>query len=244
MEPLKKENTNHWLTAPYEPMPSDPSIKRTSLIYLAYLIIPSFMLGFITVFALALGMTNVANIVMIATIVGNIAVLLLYKPIFKQWPHNVLKKPTTSDVKLAFKSYGILLIGNAILSFIPSPVPENQAVLEETMGAGNLILFGLFTIVFAPIIEEFLFRHVFFKVFGSRVKEKSALPFIANIIIFTLLHTGNPFVNPMATVQYAWLSGVFAYSYAKSRSIEAPIILHVLNNAIAYVALILVGLMG
>lgn len=241
MKLSKKEESKHWLTAPYDPMMSDPSISRAMLIYLLHIVAPSFLLGFIAAFIATGQNVNVANLGIGVSMLSQIVILIFYKPIFKEWPHEILSTPTKNDIKIALKSYAILLLGNVLISIIPSQIPENQAMLEEAMSNGNMLLFGLFTVVFAPVIEELLFRHVFFRVFGSRVKKASALPFIANVIIFTLLHTGLNFSNnPVAILQYGWLSSVFAYTYAKTRSVEAPLILHVINNGVAFTALLIV----
>lgn len=231
----------HWFHTPYKTN-EQFTIGKAILIYLIYAILPAFMIGFIFIILQGFGVQtiNLANFSMLSVIAAYTITLLLYHPIFKVSPLDMLKKMDKQALLLAIKLYAILMVGNVVLNLIPSPIPENQQILQDTMDAGNPLLFGLFTVLLAPLIEELLFRQVFFRAFSKADAKTGKWLFILNIILFTFLHTGGAiFANPIGTLQYAWLSFIFTYAYAKTRRLQTPLALHMINNGVAYVAILL-----
>lgn len=87
-------------------------------------------------------------------------------------------------------------------------------------------------VVLAPILEELIFRGRLYNLFG-----RSASPLFAvslSAIAFGIVH-----FHPIVVIE-AILSGfILSYFYLYKRSIIIPIILHVLNNAMAYTLLVL-----
>jgi hypothetical protein len=88
----------------------------------------------------------------------------------------------------------------------------------------------LAVILFAPIFEEFLFR---VKLYDMLLRDVT--PFWA--VMLSSLCFGVVHLEPIVAIE-ATLSGViFSYFYIQRRSIFSAIILHMINNAFAYLIL-------
>ena len=235
----KQKQRLDWLMEPYEPLPHGKQ-GRTIGMYLFYYFIPAVIVGILATLAAQKENINVANLSIITGILTYGAILLVYKPIFKESLKQVIKPIKKEHWIFALKCFLVLTFGNMLLTFIPSPVPENQQLLESALDAGNPIYFAIYTVLLAPIVEELLFRHLFFRGMTGGGKKRSPWPFICNVLFFTFLHTGTGFLdNPGGALQYMWLSIVFGYAYAKTRDIEASLALHLINNGIAFVAILM-----
>jgi len=179
---------------------------------------------------------NPANLAMASTIMTYITVLLLYRFFFKEWAHKIIGHFKKGDIQRVVILYAVLLLGNALISLIPSAPAQNQENLIHMFDLGNPLLFALHTVILAPLVEEILFRRVFFNGLFHGIAPWIVVPL--NILVFTLLHTGGAvFANPVATLQYAWLSLIFVLSYTLTRRLSVSVALHLLNNVIAFVTL-------
>ncbi len=88
-------------------------------------------------------------------------------------------------------------------------------------------------VVLAPIFEEIICRGVIFE--ALRTKYGLFLAMIISSLLFGLMHIPAP-----AMVLNAFFMGlILCYFYISSRSLIAPIILHMLNNGLAYVFILL-----
>lgn len=85
----------------------------------------------------------------------------------------------------------------------------------------------LLTVFIAPLFEELVFRGVVLN--DIRRSFGSFTAIIASALLFSVIHLN------MAQILPAFLAGiVFGYVYVVSRSIWSVIILHMINNALAY----------
>ena len=111
--------------------------------------------------------------------------------------------------------------------------PEQKQTTLQDLGAGNgaaiTIFIGLLVVGVAPAVEEFFFRGFFYTALRTR------FPFIAAALIdglvFGAVHapTGIEAVPPLIALGFA-----FCVAYEATGSILPGIVLHALNNMIAF----------
>ncbi|MFP7487762.1 CPBP family intramembrane glutamic endopeptidase [Priestia filamentosa] len=109
-------------------------------------------------------------------------------------------------------------------------VAPNQERLEDFLQA-YLILGGIFSIVLAPIIEEFIFRKV---IIGHIFKNHKYIGLVVSSILFGSLHLLAGFSVP-GLIIYVSLGFILGWIYIKTERIEASITAHTFNNFISVV---------
>jgi len=88
-------------------------------------------------------------------------------------------------------------------------------------------------ILFAPFVEEVLFRKLLFGTLEEKFKLKPIVAIIASTLVFSLIHVSSG-DNIIYIFQYLPLAFVITYSYYKSeRNIFVPMGIHFLNNLIS-----------
>jgi uncharacterized protein len=109
---------------------------------------------------------------------------------------------------------------------------EKQTTLKD-LGAGNgaaiTILIGVLVVGVAPAVEEFFFRGFFYGALRTRFSVLAAA--VIDGIVFGLVHapTGIEAVPPLIVLGFA-----FCLAYEGTGSILPGIVLHALNNMIAF----------
>jgi hypothetical protein len=130
---------------------------------------------------------------------------------------------------IAFIAYFVL---SAIYGALVSPpcdkLPDDLGVKESTALA---VLAGVFVIGIAPVAEEFFFRGFLFQSLQQSWGVWIAAP--ASGLIFGAVHFA-----PDKLVPLAILGTALAYVFHKTRSLWPCILLHALNNTIAFVVLL------
>ncbi|MDO5633598.1 MAG: type II CAAX endopeptidase family protein [Micrococcus sp.] len=114
----------------------------------------------------------------------------------------------------------------------------NQAALEAMSTAAPPLLMIIMTVLFAPLVEEYLFRHL---LVGKLSRYLNVwVCGVVSIVLFASLHfmsTGFRF-NPLEMVPYLTLATAITVSYILfHRSFAFAVILHMVNNAIALAVL-------
>jgi uncharacterized protein len=142
-----------------------------------------------------------------------------------------------------FKPSGLGLAAGAYVAFIGFGIiyslfvqPEQEDITrdlgidESTLAA---ILGGLLIVVLAPISEEIFFRGFMYGALRTRLSLWSAAAISA--AVFSLLHltSGDFSIVPPLMV----LGILLAWLYEYTGSLGPPIVLHMINNAIAYTVL-------
>lgn len=148
---------------------------------------------------------------------------------------NVWPKLSISTLNAPFVLYGTLLITLAsvvlepVLSIFPSEWITN---LNKGIGDGGWSI--LTAVVMAPILEEILFRGV---IQGSAYSKYGALKSILiSSAAFGIIH-----LIPQQVI-YAFVAGIIlGYIYWRTQSILSVIIVHALNNGIAFIQKIIFG---
>lgn len=115
---------------------------------------------------------------------------------------------------------------SVVISPLDALLPDDRQTLPE----GGWAM--LTAVVIAPIFEELIFRGRLYNLLRHNCSPSIAV--MLSALVFAVAH-GSVVVGVSA-----FLSGIiFGYFYLLKRSVIAPIILHICNNAIAYALIVL-----
>lgn len=138
-----------------------------------------------------------------------------------------LNMPMTLWGVVLILASGIVL--EPLLALFPTEAYDG---VTEAIGLGGWAI--LSTIIAAPILEEVLFRGLIFESCKERFGKGAAL--LLSALLFGAVH------GIAVQVINAFVVGlILGYIYLKTRSLISVIILHAINNGIAYATLALVG---
>lgn len=115
----------------------------------------------------------------------------------------------------------VVVVIEPLMQMLPEPPIPN--------GRGIYMLVALIGV--APIFEELLCRGVILEL--VRRRRGAWVACIVSALIFSAMH-----IEPQSVLNAFVLGMLLGYIYLRTRSIFAPIILHMLNNALAYMLLI------
>lgn len=148
----------------------------------------------------------------------------------------LLRFLTRKNVRLLMGlGLGCQLFTTGIMSLVQSyfiKTFEEYSGVLELLTSGSMGLVLLFTVVIAPVSEELIFRGVIFRLVGRMSPFYAANIFQA--ILFGIYHG-----NIVQGIYGASLGLILGYTMAKYRTITAPILLHMLINASAFLVNIL-----
>ncbi len=105
-------------------------------------------------------------------------------------------------------------------------------MLERLMGAGVWMM-GT-SIILAPIMEEILFRGIIQESLTTKYGPAAAI--LVTSVIFGLIH-----VNPPQAINAFFISIILGYVYLLTRSILPVMLVHALNNGVAYFQYVVTG---
>jgi membrane protease YdiL (CAAX protease family) len=108
--------------------------------------------------------------------------------------------------------------------------PTQEALSQTASIPGLLPLVFLSGVVIAPIAEEIVFRGYLYKAFRDRFRPSYAI--VLSAALFSAIH-----FELLAAAQLFVIGVVCAYVYEETGNLMAPITLHVLNNAVAFLYL-------
>jgi len=143
-----------------------------------------------------------------------------------------------------------VIIGSNLIAWLAKqagiePVPTNLALMEQAMTRFPWFL-ALFAVVLAPAYEELLFRRVLF----GRLWQagRPVLGIVLSSLAFALVHeipgtsANGPWEIAQLWLVYGSMGAAFAWLYQRTGTLWAPIAAHALNNGIALVALMFLGI--
>lgn len=119
------------------------------------------------------------------------------------------------------------------LIYVAAVQPDQKQTTLQDLGAGNgaamTVLIGVLVVGVAPVIEEFFFRGFFYGALRTRFTFLSAA--VIDGLVFGSIHapTGIEAVPPLIVLGFA-----FCVAYEATGSILPGIVLHALNNMIAF----------
>ncbi len=139
--------------------------------------------------------------------------------------------------KLRFSLKGLdpaLLLGGFVMilttSIVVEPLLSLMPMPSPVEGRGWPMMLAV--VVGAPIFEEIICRGLIFESLLS--KWGMFVAWIVSSLFFGLLH-----LQPAMIVNAFFMGLILCYFYIRTRSLWAPIILHSLNNSVAYIAILL-----
>ena len=110
------------------------------------------------------------------------------------------------------------------------PLPSNQESLSKMVDQSNLIVAIITLGILIPIIEECIFRGVFIKVLFQKSQR---IGVIISILLFTFAHGPSSVTD---FIIYGLPAVIYSVSYYKTKRLEIPIIIHIMNNLCAFLA--------
>jgi membrane protease YdiL (CAAX protease family) len=142
------------------------------------------------------------------------------------------------------KGFGIYWLGNYVLSFVILGIDPNFANINDAtidaMAAEDFGLMALCTVVLVPIVEELLYRGIFF---GGLYNRNRIVAFVVSTLIFALIHVTAyvgyypPMTLLLCFLQYIPAGIALAWAWMKSGTILTPIVMHMIINAIGITAM-------
>lgn len=150
--------------------------------------------------------------------------------------------------KLSLKGIGYAVVGT-IIAFLIYPLIEMVIkALGTTMYWGgdsiNLIslsdiaLTFIFVVVLAPALEEILFRGYILTAFMGKMKNRYFAILLA-ALVFTSIHF---FFGPGLMVYIFFWSFIPTFLYLKTKNLYSAMLMHSLNNLLAYIIFPLLGI--
>lgn len=126
-------------------------------------------------------------------------------------------------------------VSNYILFNLSGHLANKESLNEELVLSSPLLMFITIGII-APIFEELSLRYPY-----RNISINKYIKLIITTILFVLLHLTSmkDIYDILYIISYIFLNLEFAYSYFKSNNIYGSIIVHLLNNSIIILILLL-----
>lgn len=176
-----------------------------------------------------------------------IYILIIARKVLKDaWSYACSK---SKFVSTCVKRFGLTLLINvaigAMLSQIVSGGAENQNQILEMIEVNPLFM-GFNIVIFAPIVEEVVFREVLYK--RLNVKYGGNIALLVSSVIFGFMHIipnllVGKFEGMIYIIQYIALGYILGYIFKKDENISSGIVVHMLNNLFGYSAILILYFM-
>lgn len=164
------------------------------------------------------------------SIIGVICLLLtlllckLFK--FNLFSFKALKR---NEIVLIIISFLVIEITTYLITTF-FPLPSNQESLSKMVDQSNLIVAIITLGILIPIIEECICRGVFIKVLFQKSQR---IGVIISILLFTFAHGPSSVTD---FIIYGLPAVIYSVSYYKTKRLEIPIIIHIMNNLYVFLA--------
>ncbi|GAB2317996.1 hypothetical protein IRB23SM22_02540 [Alkalibacterium sp. s-m-22] len=130
--------------------------------------------------------------------------------------------------------YVLFNIGGSVLEYIVGDgLLINQEAIEAMATDTPTWMLFITIVIAAPLVEEWLFRGIIF--FRKEHNDVSWLTLIITSVLFGLVHVPTSIV---AVYTYVGMGLLFGYAAKRTRSVEAAIFFHFINNLIGFLVLI------
>ena len=128
-----------------------------------------------------------------------------------------------NEVALIIISFLVIEITTYLLTTF-FPMPNNQESLNNLVDHSNLIIAIITLGILIPIIEECICRGIFIKVLFQK---KQRIGVIISILLFTFAHGPTSITD---FIIYGLPAVIYSVIYYKTKRLEIPIIIHIMNN--------------
>ena len=142
---------------------------------------------------------------------------------------------------IGFAAYWLLSIGVGYLISVlhPEYLNLNDGAISN-MAQSSFLLISFGTVILAPVVEEILYRGL---LFGTLYNYSRVAAYVISSFVFSAIHIIGyvGFYDPLSLLlsflQYLPAGLCLGWAYAKSDSIWAPILMHILINLIGISAM-------
>lgn len=172
-----------------------------------------------------------------------LATLVIFRQLLKRSVLQMVHDPEAllfaSAVGFGVYRVSSIVIGLLITLLFPDFANLNDGAVIDILGQYPLLMF-VCTVVLAPVAEELLFRGL---IFGWLQEKNVLLGYILSTLLFAAIHVvqyiGLYSVEHIfvALVMYLPAGLCFAWAYQRSGSIISPILIHAINNFLAFLIL-------
>lgn len=174
-----------------------------------------------------------------------IVVFLVFKDqMIKQWKE--FKNDLQGNLLYGFVVgpvfiYAVGILGGLITIILGGAnTSENQALIESITQVQPFLMM-MTTIVFAPVLEEMIFRGI---VFGWTYERNPKIAHIVSAFVFGFVHVMNAVLSGQISewiqiFSYFFMGLALSYLYAKKNNIYVPILSHAMNNLISMIFILL-----
>ena len=149
-----------------------------------------------------------------------------------------LKKDLIDNYKNIIKVTISLLLLEFILNFILIKIighqpSNNQIIIDAIKDYGYLVLL-FYSVILCPILESLIYFYPYQKVKNQK------LAFIISSLVFALFHitSSNSLIDILFLIPYFSMSCAFTYGFFKTKNIYVSMIVHSINNILAFVLLL------
>lgn len=235
-EPKSKENRKEKCV---ENIPNISNLKVTRKDYISGVILILVYFGQIYLVPLINKLVNnpVFSTVFYEIIIFGVAIWAFFERYKRDYKY--LKKSFKVYLKSSFKYWGLMylcVLGVAIIQILLGV--EEQSANQTTLETLPLWYLIPSAIIFAPVVEEALFRGVL-----RRFIKNDIIFIIVSGISFGLLHTllseETLYMAIIQSLNYVTMGMVLAYSYTKTNNIFTSMMIHAIQNTIGVLAILL-----
>lgn len=136
-----------------------------------------------------------------------------------------IQKPTKQTFYYIMIGLCVLFISGWMLSLVSGPM-ANQEALEGSMKTLGVVRLGLAVVVIAPLVEEYVFRHLLVGPSGTMTR------LIAVSLLFGYEHVGQ--LNLVPLTYYSAMGVVLGLCYLRGDKLTTSVPLHMIYNAIGF----------
>ncbi|MHA8137622.1 CPBP family intramembrane glutamic endopeptidase [Lactobacillaceae bacterium Scapto_B20] len=185
------------------------------------------------------------------SLVVNLLILVLYFGLYaiaigiawhfyKQYHPEPVQKINGNGVAIVisgyvgFMIYQMVMLYFSRLVFNQAQSSNNEAIIK-LLSSNSIVLVAMLVgiIILSPILEELIFRGL---IVDGLFKGRPVIwPMLVSGLLFGMAHG---FSNIFTFMIYAGLGAGLVFVYHKTRTIQANILLHVINNSIASIGLL------
>lgn len=125
----------------------------------------------------------------------------------------------------------VLLVSGFIMSSIPNGMTTNQKAIENSIKALGAVRLGIGIIVVAPIVEEYLFRHLMIGPSGGTMR------LVVSSVAFGLIHA--PINQTLAFTYYATMGATLGLCYMRGERMTTSLPIHMIYNSIGFLLMMM-----
>ena len=215
----------------------DKFIKSISVIYLyfcsnIFIILPMALFK-LDLNKISLKTTSYLNLY-ISIVLILIIFLIYHKDLIKEFKSYINNFWDNFDTGLKHWLLGLLImfVSNLILIFVFKASGANNENAVQSLIKASPIAMGLYTCLFAPFVEEIVFR----KTLKDVLKNKKMF-MIISFLFFGGAHvitTAQNMIDLLYIIPYGALGATFAYTYYETDSVFTTVTFHIIHNSLLF----------